>query len=369
VTNAKEIDIKRYAKIEKIPGATMEDCVVLDGVMFNKDVIHAKMKRLIENPRILLLDCPIEYKKPETTFNVDITKESDFEALILQEEEHIRSMCAKIIMLKPNVVITEKGVSDLAAHFLVKAGISVFRRLRKTDNNRVARASGATVCSNVDEMREADIGTECGLFEVKKIGDEYFAYFVKCKDPKACTILLRGASKDTLNEMERNLRDALCVARNVMLNPRTVYGAGSCEMELSARLQEKARSITGSQQVAYQTLASALEVIPRTLAQNCGANVIRTLTEVRAKHAAGCKDGGATWGLDGTKGTVVDVKVLGVIEPLEVKTQALKTAVEATCVMLRIDDVVSGMKARNGPHATGRSHVKDADPEAQPNRE
>eukprot|EP00760_Papus_ankaliazontas_P004365 PhM_4_TR11836/c0_g1_i1/m.62109/K09495/CCT3, TRIC5; T-complex protein 1 subunit gamma len=360
VSKLKEIDVKRYAKVEKIPGGSMEQSEVLDGVMFNKDVIHPKMKRRIENPRVLLLDCPMEYKKPETTFNVEITKETDFEQLILQEEEHIRSMCTKIIALKPTVVITEKGVSDLAAHFLVKAGISVIRRLRKTDNNRVARATGATVCSSVDEMQESDIGTECGLFEVRKLADEYFTFFVQCKDPKACSIILRGASKDTLNEIERNLRDAMSVARNVAMTPRCVYGAGSLEMELSARLMEKSRSVAGSQQLAYQTLASALEVIPRTLAQNCGCNVIRTLTEIRAKHAANAVDGGVTWGIDGIKATVCDVKTINIVEPLEVKAQALKTAVEAACIMMRIDDVVSGMKPQSDQSpATGVSHAQE----------
>ena len=167
-----EVDVKRYVRIEKIPGGELSECSVLDGVMFNKDVTHSKMRRRIENPRILLLDCPLEYKKGESTTNVEITTEDDFNALLKQEEEYIEQICAQIVAFRPDIVITEKGVSDLAQHYLLKAGITAFRRLRKTDNNRVARAVGATIVTRTDEIQESDIGTGCGLFEVKKIGDE-----------------------------------------------------------------------------------------------------------------------------------------------------------------------------------------------------
>lgn len=167
-----EVDVKRYVRIEKIPGGELGDCQVLDGVMFNKDVTHSKMRRRIENPRILLLDCPLEYKKGESTTNVEIMNEDDFNSLLRQEEEYIETICAQIVAFKPDVVITEKGVSDLAQHYFLKAGITAFRRLRKTDQNRVARATGATIVNRPDEIQETDIGTGCGLFEVRKIGDE-----------------------------------------------------------------------------------------------------------------------------------------------------------------------------------------------------
>ena len=195
----KEIDIKRYAKVEKIPGGTIEDSQVLRGVMLNKDVTHPKMKRRIEKPRILLLDCNLEYKKGESQTNIEIMKEEDFSKVLEQEEAFIRKTCDDIIAFKPDLVITEKGVSDLAQHFFNKAGITAIRRLRKSDNLRVARACGATIVNRPDEISEEDIGTKAGLFEVRKIGDEYFTFIEDCEDPKACTILLRGASKDILN--------------------------------------------------------------------------------------------------------------------------------------------------------------------------
>lgn len=338
-----EVDIKRYVRIEKIPGGELSDCVVMDGVMFNKDVTHSKMRRRIENPRILLLDCPLEYKKGESQTNVEITSEDDFNALLRQEEEYIEQMCAQIVACKPDIVITEKGVSDLAQHYLMKSGITAFRRLRKSDNNRVARAVGATVVSRTDEIQETDVGTGCGLFEVRKIGDEYFAFLEKCAEAKACTVLLRGGSKDVLNEIERNLSDAMQVVRNVVFDPRMLPGGGATELAIAGAIQRSADDLQGIAKWPYLTIASALEVIPRTLAENCGANVIRLMTELRTKHTTG---NGSTWGVNGTTGEAVDMHKLGIWEPFCVKTQTLKTAVESACLILRIDDVVSGSRKK-----------------------
>eukprot|EP00958_Prasinococcus_capsulatus_P025929 scaffold4501_cov395-Prasinococcus_capsulatus_cf.AAC.2 len=197
-----DIDIKKYAKVEKIPGGNIEECRVLSGVMFQKDVVTpGRMKRSVEHPRVLLLDCPLEYKKGENQTNVELMQEEDWATLLRMEEEWIEQQCAYIAAVKPDVVITEKGLSDLASHFLGKAGISAIRRLRKTDNNRIARATGATIVHRCDEIKESDVGTKAGLFEVKKLGDEYFTFLVDCEDPKACTIILRGASRDVLNEV------------------------------------------------------------------------------------------------------------------------------------------------------------------------
>jgi len=345
----REIDIKRYAKVEKIPGGTIDDSRVLNGVMFNKDVTHPKMRRRIENPRILLLDCNLEYKKGESQTNIEIMKEEDFSKILEQEENYIKQICDDIIAFKPDLVISEKGVSDLAQHFLVKAGITAIRRLRKSDNCRVARACGATIVNRTDEITEADIGTEAGLFEVRKIGDEYFTYIEECKDPKACTILLRGASKDILAEVERNLQDALNVARNLWQEPSLVPGGGATEIEVAHLLNQKAKALDGVVQWPYKAVAGALEVIPRTLAQNCGANTIRALTALRAKHAAVDADvNNVNWGINGTTGELADMSELGIWEPLSVKLQVYKTAIETAILLLRIDDIVSGSKKKDG---------------------
>merc|ERR1712055_124506 len=361
----REIDIKRYAKVEKIPGGTIEDSQVLKGVMFNKDVVHPKMKRKIENPRVLLLDCNLEYKKGESQTNIEIMKEEDFSKILEQEEEYIKKICDDIIRFKPDLVITEKGVSDLAQHFLVKAGITAVRRLRNSDNCRVARACGATIVNRTDEITEEDIGTGAGLFEVRKIGDEYFTFMEQCKDPKACTILLRGASKDILNEVERNLQDALNVARNLYQDPFVVPGGGATEMEIAHQLGLKAKSLNGVIQWPYKALAGALEIIPRTLAQNCGANTIRTLTALRAKHAQeGEKN--VNWGINGESGELADMSALGIWEPLSVKLQVYKTAIETAILLLRIDDIVSGSKKKGDVGAQGPAVDHGAAPPDMP---
>jgi T-complex protein 1 subunit gamma len=170
----------------------------------------------------------------------------------------------------------------------MKADITAFRRIRKTDNHRVARATGATIVNRAEDLKESDVGTECGLFEIRKIGDEYFTYLVECKEAKACTILLRGPSKDVLQEIDRNLQDAMAVARNVMFEPRLCPGGGATEMAIACRLTEKSKSISGVKQYPYKAVAEALEVIPRTLVQNCGGNAIKVLTELRVGVSSFC---------------------------------------------------------------------------------
>lgn len=341
-----DCDIKKYAKVEKIPGGELSQCEVLDGVVLNKDVIHPQMRRRIENPRIVLLDSTLEYKKGESQTNCEFTKETDFTQALEQEKKEVKKICDSIIKLKPDLVITEKGASELAAYYLQKANVSVIRRLRKTDNNRVAKATGATIVNRPEELTEEDVGKDCGLFEIKKIGDEYYAYFIKCKNPKACSIILRGASKDVLNEMQRNLDDAMAVARNIYREPKLVPGGGAFEMEISARLLEKANTIEGLVQLPYKAVARALEVIPRTLIQNCGGDVVRIITDLRARHATTENKDNVYLGIDGNKGVIANMKDLKIFDTLAVKKQTLKTSIESACMILRIDDIVSGIKKK-----------------------
>ncbi|KAK4053564.1 T-complex protein 1 subunit gamma [Microbotryomycetes sp. JL201] len=362
---AKTVDIKRYAKVEKVPGGEIEDSRVLSGVMVNKDVTHPKMRRRIENPRIILLDCPLEYKKGESQTNIEISNEADWNRILEIEEEQIKQMCEKIIEFKPDLVFTEKGISDLAQHYLLKADppITAIRRLRKSDNNRIARATGATIVNRVDDLRESDVGTNCGLFHVEKLGDEYFTFLTECKEPKACTILLRGPSKDVLHEIDRNLADAMAVARNVVFDPRLAPGGGATEMAISVGLSKKARSIEGVEGWPFRAVSDAMEVIPRTLVQNCGGNAIRVLTELRAKHAAGEN----SFGVDGETGKVVDMKEYGLYESAAVKAQTIKTAVESACLLLRVDDIVSAKRPQgDGGPAVQNMGPSDDQTEMQP---
>ncbi|KAF2399696.1 t-complex protein-like protein 1 subunit gamma [Trichodelitschia bisporula] len=340
----KEVDIKRYARIEKIPGGEIEDSCVLDGVMLNKDITHPKMRRRIEKPRIVLLDCTLEYKKGESQTNIEVTKEEDWNRILQIEEEQVKEMCDAIIAVKPDLVITEKGVSDLAQHFLMKNNITALRRVRKTDNNRIARATGATIVNDVRNLAASDVGTGCGLFEISKIGDEYFTFLTQCTEPHACTIMLRGPSKDILNEVERNLHDAMGVARNVLFHPRLCPGGGATEMAIAVGLERRAKAVEGVAQWPYRSVAESMEVIPRTLIQNAGSSPIRVLTQLRAKHAEGL----STWGIDGDAGRVVDMTEYGVWEPMAVKQQSVKTAVESACLLLRVDDICAAKQARTG---------------------
>jgi len=268
-------------------------------------------------------------------------------------------MCNEIIACKPDVVVTEKGVSDLAQHYLVKANISVIRRIRKTDNNRIARACGATIVHRVSEIQDKDIGTGCGLFEVTKLGDEYFTWFVDCDAPKACSIVLRGASKDVLNEVERNLGDAMNVLRTIFLDPRLLPGGGATEMACAHYLIGMSKRQEPEIAGAYKAAGSAMEVIPRTLLENCGADIIRVLTQLRAKHADGKN---VTTGIDGEKGVIADMTELGIWEPFPVKVQTIKTAIESASMLLRIDEIVSGTSA---PKSEKRQQAAAAPPEGE----
>jgi len=326
-------------------------------VMINKDVVHAKMRRRIEKPRILLLDCTLEYKKGESQTQIELSDEKAWEALLVEEENAIKDMCNDIIAVKPDLVITEKGVSDLAQHYLQKANISVLRRVRKTDNNRVARASGATIVHRTSEIQEKDLGTGAGLFNIEKIGDEYYAWIVDCDAPKACTIILRGASKDVLNEIERNLGDAMNSVRTIMMDPRLVPGGGAVEMTLANKLIEASKLQEPVIANAYKAAGVSLEIISRTLLENCGADIIRVQTQLRAKHAGGANP---TWGIDGEKGVLADMAELGVWEPVAVKSQTIKTAIESAAMLLRIDEIVSG---------THKPEKKKAAPAAAPEGE
>lgn len=347
----RDIDTKRYLKIEKIPGGEINDSYVVSGVVMEKDITHSKMRRKIANPRVVLLDCNLEFKKSQNPVNHKVSNAPDWEKIMRQEEEQVKRVVMDIVKLKPDLVITEKGISDEAQHWFIKHNITALRRTRKSIMDRIAKATGASIVNRPEELKESDVGTRCGLFDIRKIGDEYWTFISECKDPKVSTIVLRGATKDTLNELERNLNDAISVAKNIYFEPRLCPGGGASEMAVATKLMEKSKSIAGIEQYPYHSVALALEVIPRTLIQNCGADIVRTITSLRAKHASG---GNYTWGIDGEKGVIVDMVKYGIWEPYLVKAQTIKTAIEASCMLLRIDDIVSGIKKKDkdGPSVT-----------------
>lgn len=277
--------------------------------------------------------------------------------MLEEEEKYVIGLAESICKLKPDLVITEKGLSELAQHVFVKHNVTALRRARKTDNVRIAKATGATIVHRPEEIKESDVG-KAGLYEVRKIGDEYFSFIENCENAKACSILLRGPNKDTLNEIERNLMDALNVVKNTLLDSRIVPGGGAIETAISMHLNRKAQSITGIQQWTYKSMAQAFEVIPRTLAQNCGAKTVQVLTELRAKHASD-PEKNFCYGINGTTGALADMNTLGIFEPLLVKSQTIKTSVEAACMLLRVDEVVSGLGGKKQEASQGRGAMPD----------
>ncbi|KAH6910878.1 TCP-1/cpn60 chaperonin family-domain-containing protein [Coprinopsis sp. MPI-PUGE-AT-0042] len=343
------VDIKRYARVEKIPGGEIEDSKVLRGVMVNKDITHPNMRRMIKNPRIVLLDCPLEYKKGESQTNMEFSKEIEEEQMNPISSSPKRVSQVRLTSLsfsKRAQLLTPTPKTDLAQHVFERANVSCIRRVRKTDNNRIALAVGATIVNRVEDIRESDVGTECGLFKVEKIGDELLYLPHGMQTPKACTILLRGPSKDILNEIDRNLADAMSVARNVVFNPLLAPGGGATEMAISVGLHAKAKTITGVENGPLGLLQMRWRFIPRTLVQNCGGNAMRFLTELRAKHA----NGEDSWGVDGNSGKIVDMKSYGLYESASVKPLACS---------LRVDDVVQAIRKQREdggqqPNARGK---------------
>ncbi|OIR57314.1 MAG: T-complex protein 1 subunit gamma [Amphiamblys sp. WSBS2006] len=339
------LDLKRFVRVEKIPGGNIEDSAFLAGAMVNKDVLHPTMRRRIDRPRVVLLDCSLEYKKGESATNIEMQKDTDWAKYLEQEETQIIEACEKIAALGPDLVVCEKGISDTAIHIFVKHNITALRRVKKSDSNRISKTTGAAIISSVDELEERHVGTRCGLFKIEKIGDEYYAYLVECENPKACTLLLRGPTKDILNELHRNIDDAMCVARCLLKMPRVSPGGGATEMAVSRFIAARAKQIGGIEQHCYEAVSRALEVIPKTLAQNSGGDAVKTLGELRHKHseAEGCD-----WGVDGETGGIKSMDSGGVWEPAEVKCQTMRTAIEAASMLLRVDDILAGMSQKTG---------------------
>jgi len=339
------IDLKRQIRIERITGGTLEDSYVMKGVMINKDVVHSHMKRRVENPKVLILDCGLEYRKGESITTIEITGENDYADVLAEEEAQVRQMCEEVIRTGCNVVVVEKGISDLACHYLAEAGISALRRFQQVQLDRVAACTGATIVNRISDATEADLGTQCKLFECRKLGDEFWAFFDECEKPKACTMLLRGPSKDVLLEMFRIMDDALKVAKNLMKEPALLPGGGATEISVSTYLRKKCKELDTIEQMSYDAASVAFEVIPRTLIQNCGASTMKVLTELKAKHASNPQN--SSIGIDGMTGKIADMAKLGIWDTFSVKAQAYKTAFECAISLLRVDDIVSGIVKRD----------------------
>jgi len=333
-----QVDIDNI-KLEKKEGGSARDTQLIRGVVIDKERVHPAMPRKIEDAKIALINEALEVKETETDAEIRITSPDQLQAFLEQEERMIREMVDKIVATGANVVFCQKGIDDLAQHYLAKAGILAVRRVKKSDMEKLAKATGAKIVTNVRDLTSEDLGY-AELVEERKVAGENMVFVEGCKNPKAVTILIRGGTEHVVDEIERALEDAIKVAKDIVEDGKIVAGGGASEIELAIKLEEYAKKVGGKEQLAIESFADALKVIPKTLAENAGLDPVDVLVKVTAAH----KEKGPTVGVDVFAGEPADMMERGVIEPLRVKKQAIKSASEAAVMILRIDDVIAASK-------------------------
>lgn len=345
-----DVDIDNI-KIEKKDGAVVEESTLVDGVIVDKEKVHPGMPSEVKNAKIALVNSPLEVKETEVDAEIRITDPSQMQAFIEQEEKMVKDMVAKIADSGADVLFAQKGIDDLAQHYLAKEGILAVRRVKKSDIEKLARATGATVVSNLEDLEAADLG-EAGIVEERKISGEDMIFVEECKSAKAVTLLVRGSTKHIVDEIVRAIEDAIGVVAATVEDDQVVAGGGAPEIAMAKKLKDYAESISGREQLAVSAFAEALEIVPKTLAENAGLDSIDSLVDLRASH-----EDNPYMGLNVFTGKVMDMKDAGVIEPKRVKKQAIQSASEAAEMILRIDDVVASS-------STGEPDMGGMDPSA-----
>ena len=333
---------KDYIKIEKKQGGDVQMTTLIGGVLVDKEVVHPGMPKKLEKAKIALLDAALEIEKTETDARISITSPDQMTAFLEQEEKMLKDMVEKVAASGANVLFCQKGIDDVAQHYLAKKGILSARRVKKSDMEKLARATGGRVTTTLEDLSNDDLGF-AGIVEERKVAGEHMVFVEKCKDPKSVTLLVRGGTEHVIDEAERALVDAIGAVSSSIQEGKYVTGGGSIDIELAMRLRKYATQVGGREQLAITAFAEALEVIPRTLAESCGLDSIDTLVDLRSKHEKGQK----TLGIDVLKSKVGDLKAAGVFEPLKVKKQALQSASEVTEMILRIDDIIAS-KGKSG---------------------
>jgi len=331
-------------KVEKKEGGGIDDSELIMGIIIDKERVHSGMPERVKDAKIALVDAAIEIKETENDAQIQITDPTKLKDFLDQEEGMLREMVDKVKASGATVLFCQKGIDDLAQHFLSKAGIFAARRVKKSDMKKLARATGGKVVSSLADLTKADLG-QAGTVEEKKISGDEMVFVTDCKSPKAISVLVRGGTEHVVDEVERALQDAIGGVSATIMEKKVVGGGGAVEIELVKALRAEADKVGGREQLAINAFADALEVIPRTLAENAGLDPIDKLAELRAKH----EDAANKWyGLDAFKGGAEDMFKNGVIEPLKIKTQAIKSASEAAEMILRIDDIISAKELGGG---------------------
>lgn len=331
-------------KIEKRVGESSDRSELIEGIVLDKEIVHPGMPGKVESAAIALLDCALEIKNTEIDAKIQITDPLQLNSFLEQEERTLKEMVEKVKASTATVVFCQKGIDELAQHFLAKAGLLAARRVKKSDLEKLARATGGRIVSSWKELSADDLG-KAGLVRKEKVGEEEMIFVEKCPNPKAVTLLVRGGTEHVAEEIKRAVTDGIGDVAAALKEGFIVAGAGAVEMEVARGLRAYAQTLQGREQLAVQAFADSLETIPRTLAENAGLDPIDTLTKLRATH-----DQGQKWaGINVFSGEVMDAWQEGVIEPLKIKTQAISSAAEVAEMILRIDDVILGAPDRKMP--------------------
>jgi chaperonin GroEL (HSP60 family) len=330
-------------KLEKKKGETLDDTQLVRGVVLDKEVVHPGMPKRVENAKIAILDCALEIEKTEMTAKINITSPDQMKSFLDEESSMLKGMVDYVVNSGANVLVIQKGVDDIAQHYLAKKGVMAMRRAKRSDIENLAKASGARIITTVDDLSAKDLGY-AKLVEERRIGKDKMVFVEGCKNPKSVTILIRGGTDRMVDEAERSLHDAKCIVRNVVQDPWLVPGGGAPEEEVASKLRDFARSFSGREQLAVLKFAEAMEEVPLTLAENSGLDPVDILVELRSSHAKGQK----SVGVDVTEGKVRDMSKTSVLEPASVKKQAIKSATEAAITLLKIDDVIAASAPKGG---------------------
>jgi len=332
-------------KIEKKPGGSINDTTLIEGIVLDKEVVHGGMPKRVEDAKIAVVDSPLEIEKTEFDAKINISSPNQMNQFLEQENKMLKDMVDKIASAGANVLICQKGIDDIAQHYLAKANILAVRRAKESDQTKISKATGARVVTNLDELTSQDLG-QASLVEERKIETDKWVFIEGCKNPKSVSILIRGGSQRVIDEADRSIHDALMCVRDVVEYPYILPGGGAPEALVSEKIREWADSLQGREQLAAEKFAEALESIPLTLARNAGMDVIDTQVQLRSKIANSEKP---KFGIDVLNGKIADIASRNIYEPLLVKENMINAATEAATMILRIDDVIASSKTKDMP--------------------
>jgi len=341
-------------QITKKQGGSIADTNLVEGIIVDKERVHPGMPAQVDNAKIALIDVALEVKKTEIDAKIEITDPSQLQAFLSEEENMLRRMVETVKKSGANVVFCQKGIDDLAQHFLAKEGIYSVRRVKKSDMEKLGKATSGKVVTKLDELSKEDLGNAKLVYE-KKIGDDQMTFVTGCKNPRAVSILIRGGTEHVVDEVERSLEDAQSVVACAVEDGKVITGGGASATEIALGLRDYASSVGGREQIAMESFADAIEIIPRTLAENAGLDPIDTLIELRKQH----KKGNRTAGVNVFTGKVSDMKKENVVEPIRVGSQAISSATDAAVMILRIDDVIAAKTGGTGKGAGGPKGGED----------